>query len=83
MKYLFKGMLGHDEFNHLYMMSSLRSDTINNALYHYLVVGLSEDIVCLQDGLSQSNFNRDLNKLEQLYSQIQKYNEIIGVVRIT
>lgn len=83
MRTLFSGLITTQEFNHLYSMSGLKSDDMYNVLYSHLVECQTPRIAIMSSGVSQSNFNRDLKKLERIYRQIQKYNEIIGVIRIT
>lgn len=83
MKYLFSGQMKQDEFTQLVLMSGLRSEGIINSLRGFLVLGLSEDMATLGNGVRQSNFSRDLKKLESVFANIQKYNEITGVKRIT
>lgn len=82
MRYLFSGMMQLDEFEHLISMSGLRSEGMANSLRSHLVRGMSEVAATAGNDVTQSNFSRDRNKLEKLYGQIQKYNEIIQVTRI-
>lgn len=82
MKYLFKGMMKNEEFDQLISMSKFRSDGIISSLRNYLVKGQPEDMAIIGNEVKQPNFNRDLNKIESLYSGIVKYNEIIQVTRI-
>lgn len=82
MKYLFAGQMKEDEFEHLFSMSGLRSESVKIALSNSLVKGY-DDSTAMLHLTNQSNFSRDLGKLESLYIKIQKYNEAIGVRRIT
>lgn len=83
MKYLFAGHMDNAEFNQLISMSGLRSDGMIKSLKSYLVSGADEQLATLGNGVTQSNFSRDLKKLENLFASIVKYNEIIGVTRIS
>ncbi len=80
MKYLFKGTMKQEEFEHLFSMSGLRSESVKVALSNSLVKGY-DDSTAMLHLTNQSNFSRDLGKLESLYIKIQKYNEVIGVRR--
>ena len=82
MKYLFAGHMNGAEFDQLISMSGLRSEGMIKSLMDYLVAGANEQVAILGNGVTQSNFSRDLKKLEKLFASIVKYNEIIGVTRI-
>lgn len=82
MKYLFSGTMKQDEFDQLFSMSGLGSESVKIALSNSLVKGY-DDSTAMLHLTSQSNFSRDLNKLESLYIKIHKYNEVIGVRRVT
>lgn len=83
MKYLFAGHMNGAEFDQLIAMSGLRSEGMIKSLRDYLVAGANEQVAILGNGVTQSNFSRDLKKLEKLFASIVKYNEIIGVTRIS
>lgn len=83
MKYLFAGHMSKPEFDQLISMSGLRSEGMIKSLRDYLVAGANEQVAILGNGVTQSNFSRDLKKLEKLFASIVKYNEIIGVTRIS
>jgi len=83
MKYLFAGHMDDIEFDQLISMSGLRSDGMIKSLKLHLVNGWDERLAISGNGVTQSNFSRDLKKLENLSASIVKYNEIIGVTRIS
>lgn len=83
MKYLFAGHMDSAEFDQLVSMSGLRSDGMIKSLRLHLVNGMDERLAISGNGVTQSNFSRDLKKLENLFASIVKYNEIIGVTRIS
>lgn len=82
MRYLFAGSMSLEEFEHVISMTGLRSEGMIDSLRGHLVTGFDEGIATLGNGVSQGNFSRDLKKVEKLYGQLQKYNEIIGVSKI-
>lgn len=82
MKHLFAGHMTTEEFEHIITMTSLRSEGMKTSLRSHLVNGASESLATVGNGVSQSNFSRDLRKVESVFSAIVKYNEIIGVQRI-
>tara|TARA_R110000765_G_scaffold85189_1_gene164386 strand:+ start:1386 stop:1637 length:252 start_codon:yes stop_codon:yes gene_type:complete len=83
MKYLFAGSMKNEEFDHIITMTGLRSEGMKTSLKSHLVNGASEALATIGNDVSQSNFSRDLRKVEKVFSDIVKYNEIIGVQRIT
>jgi hypothetical protein len=83
MKYLFAGHMSDPEFDQLISMSGLRSEGMIKSLKLHLVNGWDERLAISGNGVTQSNFSRDLKKLEKLFASIVKYNEIIGVTRIS
>jgi len=82
MRYLFPGTMKQDEFDQIMSMSGLRSESMRKAIKSYLVDGQEPETAILHC-VTQSNFSRDLAKIEALFVSIIKYNEIIGVRRIT
>lgn len=52
------------------------------SLKAHLVNGAAEALATVGNGVTQSNFSRDLAKIEALFVSIVKYNEITGVIRI-
>lgn len=82
MKYLFAGTMKDDEYNQLIKMSGQTSGPMIDAMRNHLVKGYSASVAVVGTEMLQGNMSRDLKKLESLYADIQKYNEIVGVKRI-
>lgn len=76
MNYLLKGMESEERVDLLLALTSIRSEATIKALKMYLVQGCSESEICAARGITQSNFNRDLSKLNAVAGTVEQIKEI-------
>lgn len=76
MKYLSQGLESNERFKLLLKLTSMRSKSMEKALRAHLVQGMSEATSCAFHNVTQSNFNRDLAKLEAVAAVVEQIKEI-------
>lgn len=76
MNYLSQGLETKERFQLLLSLTKIRSDNQVNALKYYLVDGLSFSLSASLNGITEPNFQRAINRLEEVASTIEKIKEI-------
>jgi hypothetical protein len=75
-KYLIQGGESAERVELLLQLTSIRSEDIQDALADHLVRGLSDATAAGINGLTQSNFKRALDKLEEVAATVERIKEI-------
>lgn len=60
----------------LLSLTKLSSESMKKALMYHLVNGAADTYACLAFSVTQSNFSRDLKKLNDVARKIDKYFEL-------
>ncbi|MDX1538863.1 PapB/FocB family fimbrial expression transcriptional regulator [Arsukibacterium sp.] len=76
MKYISQGSQCQQRFELLLSRTDIRSDNIKSALKDHLVTGLSDSVASAINGVSQSNFNRAFNAMNDVAETVEKIKEI-------
>lgn len=76
---LIRGMVNKEQLDLLIGFTSIRSDSVIKMLHRHFVDGWSEDQLVQVFGCSQSNLNRDINKIKQVARDIFCYLRISNV----
>ncbi|RAK01652.1 PapB/FocB family fimbrial expression transcriptional regulator [Aliidiomarina maris] len=76
MKYLLAGKQSPDRFELLLSLTKISSESVVSALRDYLVVGHSEVAAALINQVSSSNFNRALNKMNDVAKTVEHIKEL-------
>ena len=75
MKYLLAGNETEDSLNALFSLTRMSSEDMKKAMRLHLVKGLDKELAISCSGVEQSNFSRDLKKLNTLVSKIYKFTD--------
>ena len=75
MRYLVQGGEDAETVELLLSLTRIDSDDVKSALKDYLVRGLGDATTCALHQIAQSNFNRALNRLEQVAETVERLIE--------
>jgi hypothetical protein len=75
MRYLVQGGEDAETVYLLLSLTRIDSDDVKSALCDYLVRGLSDAATCALHQIAQSNFNRALNRLDQVAATVERLIE--------
>ncbi len=70
------GLESEESIDIIISMTKLSSEKMIKALKYHLVNGAAEKMAVAAFGVTQSNFNRDLSKLNDVARKIDKYFEL-------
>lgn len=76
MNYLSQGLETEERFQLLLSLTKIRSEHQVDALKRYLVDGLGFSLSASLSGITEPNFQRAMNRLEDVASTIEKIKEI-------
>jgi hypothetical protein len=76
MNYLLSGYESHERFNLLMKLTKIKSEDVIEALREHLVRGSDEKFSYEVNGVSQSNFNRAIVRLNEVACIVEKIKEI-------
>lgn len=75
-RYISQGSLCYDKIELLVSLTGIRSKKQIRALESYLVQGFDTEKVCEMFGVTVSNLNRDVQKLDRVAGIIEKYMKV-------
>lgn len=75
MRLLVQGGQDAESVDLLISLTSISSEDVKDALKKHLVTGLTDSTSCSLYGVSQSNFNRALKRLEETAATVEKLIE--------
>ncbi len=76
MNYLLCGGESPERLRLLMTLTKMNSDSMNDALIDYFVKGHAEKECVIINGVTQSNFNRAVSRLNQVAETVEKIKEI-------
>ncbi|WP_333609659.1 PapB/FocB family fimbrial expression transcriptional regulator [Arsukibacterium sp.] len=76
MKYISQGSQCQRRFELLLSRTDIRSENVKAALKDHLVTGLSDATAAAINGVSQSNFNRAFNAVNDVAETVEKIKEL-------
>lgn len=75
MRYLVQGGQDAETVELLLSLTRIDSDDVKQAMKDHLVTGLADSTACALREISQSNFNRALNRLESVAATVEQLIE--------
>lgn len=75
MRYLVQGGEDSETVELLLSLTRIDSDDVKSALKDFIATGLSANTACDMRGIELSNFNRALNRLEQVAATVERLIE--------
>ena len=76
MKYLSKGLEPEERINLLLQLTKIGSENIKSALVDHLTKGLTENDAAMLNDVPQQNFNRALNRLNDVAGVVEQIKEL-------
>lgn len=76
MNYLVSGLESKQRVELLLSLTKINSDALRDSIFDHLCVGHSEKDSAVINGVSQSNFNRAMKKLNDVASIVEKIKDL-------